>query len=89
MITLGALQSQYDNMMPCEADYDDERVEQIVDDYLREWSAADLLEILSGNILEGVNEALEREAIKQCKQEIAEAQAEWEYNQRCWGEEEE
>lgn len=84
MITLGALQSQYDHMMPCEADYDDERVEQIVEDYLKEWSAADLLEILSGNILEGVEEALEREAIKQCKQEIAEAQAEYEYNLRTW-----
>ena len=84
MITLGALQSQYDSMMPCEADYDDERVEQIVEDYLKEWSAADLLEILSGNILEGVEEALEREAIKQCKQEIAEAQEEYEYNQRTW-----
>lgn len=84
MITLGALQSQYDNMLPCEADYDDERVEQIIDDYLKEWSAADLLEILTGNILEGVEEALEREAIKQCKQEIAEAQAEYEYNQRTW-----
>lgn len=84
MITLGALQSQYDNMLPYEDDYDDARVEQIVDDYLKEWSAADLLEILSGNILEGVNEALEREAIKQCKREIAEAQAEYEYNLRTW-----
>lgn len=84
MITLGALQSQYDAMLPYEDDYDDERVEQIVDDYLKEWSAADLLEILSGNILEGVNEALEREAIKQNKQEIAEAQAEYEYNLRTW-----
>ena len=84
MITLGALQSQYDSMLPCEADYDDERVEQIVEDYLKEWSAADLLEILSGNILEGVEEALEREAIKQNKREIAEAQAEYEYNQRTW-----
>lgn len=84
MITLGALQSQYDNMMPCEADYDDERVEQIVDDYLKEWSAADLLEILSGNILEGAEAALKSEAIKQNKQEIAEAQAEYEYNLRTW-----
>ena len=84
MITLGALQSQYDNMLPHEDDYDDTQVEQIVEDYLKEWSAADLLEILSGNILEGVNEALEREAIKQCKQEIAEAQAEYEYNLRTW-----
>lgn len=84
MITLGALQSQYDAMLPYEDDYDDERVEQIVDEYLKEWSAADLLEILSGNILEGVNEALEREAIKQCKKEIAEAQAEYEYNLRVW-----
>lgn len=84
MITLGALQSQYDAMLDDDMDYDDVRVEQIVDDYLKEWSAADLLEILSGNILEGVNEALEREAIKQCKQEIAEAQAEYEYNLRTW-----
>lgn len=84
MITLGALQSQYDNMLPYEDDYDDARVEQIVDDYLKEWSAADLLEILSGEILEGAEEALEREAIKQCKQEIAEAQAEYEYNLRTW-----
>ena len=84
MITLGALQSQYDAMLPCEADYDDERVEQIIDGYLKEWSAADLLEILSGEVLEGVNEALEREAIKQNKQEIAEAQAEYEYNLRTW-----
>lgn len=84
MVTLGALQSQYDNMLPCEADYDDERVEQIIEDYLKEWSAADLLEILSGNILDGVNEALNREAIKQNKQEIAEAQAEYEYNLRTW-----
>lgn len=84
MITLGALQSQYDNMLPYEDDYDDARVEQIVDDYLKEWSAADLLEILSGNILRGAEEALEREAIKQNKQEIAEAQAEYEYNLRTW-----
>lgn len=84
MITLGALQSKYDNMLDDDIDYDDERVEQIVEDYLREWSAADLLEILSGKVLEGVEEALEREAIKQCKQEIAEAQEEYEYNQRTW-----
>lgn len=84
MITLGALQSQYDNMLPYEDDYDDERVEQIVDDYLKEWSAADLLEILSGNILRGAEEAIEREAIKQCKKEAAEAQAEYEYNLRTW-----
>lgn len=84
MVTLGALQSQYDAMLPYEDDYDDERVEQIVDGYLKEWSATDLLEILSGNILEGVNEALKREAIKQCKQEAAEAQAEYEYNRRTW-----
>lgn len=84
MVTLNSLQNQYDAMLPCEADYDDERVEQIVDNYLKEWSAADLLEILSGNILEGVEKALEREAIKQCKQEIAEAQAEYEYNLRTW-----
>lgn len=84
MITLGVLQSRYDAMLPCEADYDDERVEQIVDGYLKEWSAADLLEILSGNILRGAEEALEREAIKQCKQEAAEAQAEYKYNLRTW-----
>lgn len=84
MITLGALQSQYDAMLDDDMDYDDERVEQIVDDYLKEWSAADLLEILSGNILRGAEEALEREAIKQNKQEIAEAQAEYEYNLRTW-----
>ena len=84
MITLGALQSQYDTMLPYEDDYDDARVEQIVEDYLKEWSAADLLEILSGKVLEGAEEALEREAIKQCKQEIAEAQAEYEYNLRTW-----
>lgn len=84
MVTLGALQSQYDAMLDDDMDYDDARVEQIVDDYLKEWSAADLLEILSGKILEGAEEALEREAIKQCKQEIAEAQAEYEYNQRTW-----
>lgn len=84
MITLGALQSQYDNMLDDDMDYDDARVEQIVDDYLKEWSAADLLEILSGNILGGAVAALEREAIKQCKQEIAEAQAEYEYNLRTW-----
>lgn len=84
MITLGALQSQYDNMLDDDMDYDDERVEQIVDDYLSNWSAADLLEILSGNILGGAVAALEREAIKQCKQEIAEAQAEYEYNLRVW-----
>lgn len=86
MITLGALQSQYDNMQPDDDDYDDARVEQIVDDYLTEWSAADLLEILSGNILGGAVAALEREAIKQCKQEAAEAQAEYEYNLRTWDE---
>lgn len=86
MITLGALQSQYDAMLDDDMDHDDARVEQIVDDYLKEWSAADLLEILSGNILRGAEEALEREAIKQCKQEIAEAQAEYEYNLRTWDE---
>lgn len=84
MVTLAALQSQYDNMLPYDDDYDDARVEQIIEDYLKEWSVADLLEILSGNILDGVNEALEREAIKQNKQEIAEAQAEYEYNLRTW-----
>lgn len=84
MITLGALQSQYDAMLDDDMDYDDERVEHIIDDYLKEWSAADLLEILSGDILRGAEEALEREAIKQCKQEIAEAQAEYEYNLRTW-----
>ena len=84
MVTLGALQSQYDAMLDDDMDYDDVRVEQIVDDYLKEWSAADLLEILSGNILRGAEEALEREAIKQCKKEIAEAQAEYEYNLRVW-----
>lgn len=84
MATLNSLQSRYDAMLDDDMEYDDERVEQIVEDYLKEWSAADLLEILSGNILEGVNEALEREAIKQCKQEIAEAQAEYEYNLRTW-----
>lgn len=86
MITLGALQSQYDSMLDDDIDYDDVRVEQIIDDYLKEWSAADLLEILSGNILRGAEEALEREAIKQCKREIAEAQAEYEYNLRTWNE---
>lgn len=86
MITLGALQSQYDNMLDDDIDYDDERVEHIVEEYLKEWSAADLLEILSGNILEGAEEALEREAIKQNKREIAEAQAEYEYNLRTWDE---
>lgn len=86
MVTLDSLQSQYDAMLPYEDDYDDERVEQIVDDYLSNWSAADLLEILSGKILDGVNEALEREAIKQNKQEIAKAQAEYEYNLRTWDE---
>ena len=84
MVTLAALQSQYDAMLPCEADYDDERVEQIVDDYRKEWSAADLLEILSGKILEGAEAALKSEAIKQNKQEIAEAQVEYEYNLRTW-----
>lgn len=84
MVTLGALQSQYDAMLDDGMDYDDARVEQIVDDYLKEWSAADLLEILSGKVLEGAEKALEREAIKQCKQEIAEAQAEYEYNLRTW-----
>ena len=84
MVTLCALQSQYDAMLPCEADYDDERVERIIEVYLKEWSAADLLEILSGKVLEGVNEALKSEAIKQNKQEIAEAQAEYEYNLRTW-----
>jgi hypothetical protein len=84
MVTLAALQSQYDAMLPCEADYDDERVEQIVDDYRKEWSAADLLEILSGKILEGAEAAIKSEAIKQNKQEIAEAQAEYEYNLRTW-----
>lgn len=84
MVTLGALQSQYDAMLDDGMDYDDDRVEQIVEDYMKKWSAADLLEILSGNILRGAEEALEREAIKQCKQEIAEAQAEYEYNLRTW-----
>lgn len=84
MVTLGALQSQYDNMLPYEDDYDDELVEQIVEDYMKEWSAADLLEILSGKILEGAEEALKQEAIKQCKKEAAEAKAEYEYNLRTW-----
>ena len=73
-------------MLDDDMDYDDARVEQIIDDYLKEWSAADLLEILSGKVLEGVNKALKSEAIKQNKQEIAEAQAEYEYNRRVWSE---
>lgn len=84
MVTLNNLQNQYDNMLDDDIDYDETRVGQIIEDYQKEWSAADLLEILSGEILEGVNEALEREAIKQNKQEIAEAQAEYEYNLRTW-----
>lgn len=84
MVTLAALQSQYDAMLPYEDDYDDERVEQIIEGYLKEWSAADLLEILTGNILEGVNEALEQEAIRQCKKEADEAKVEYEYNLRTW-----
>lgn len=84
MATLNSLQNQHDAMLDDDMDYDDARVEQIIDDYLKEWSAADLLEILSGKILEGVNEALKREAIKQCKKEAAEAQAEYEYNLRTW-----
>ncbi|HHK5988351.1 hypothetical protein ACTHSQ_07230 [Neisseria sp. P0009.S008] len=84
MATLNSLQNQHDAMLDDDMDYDDARVEQIVEDYLKEWSAADLLEILSGNILDGVNKALNREAIKQCKREIAEAQAEYEYNLRTW-----
>ena len=84
MATLNSLQNQHDAMLDDDMDYDDARVDQIVDDYLKEWSAADLLEILTGNILDGVNEALKSEAIKQIKQEIAEAQAEYEYNLRTW-----
>ena len=84
MATLNSLQNQHDAMLDDDMDYDDSRVEQIIEDYLKKWSAADLLEILSGKVLEGVEEALEREAIKQCKQEIAEAQAEYEYNLRVW-----
>lgn len=84
MATLDSLQNQHDAMLDDDLDYDDARVEQIVEDYKKEWSAADLLEILSGEILEGAEEALEREAIKQNKREIAEAQAEYEYNLRTW-----
>nr|DAS27702.1 MAG TPA: hypothetical protein [Caudoviricetes sp.] len=84
MVTLDSLQRQYDSMLDDDIDYDETRVDQIIEDYQKEWSAADLLEILSGNILRGAEEALEREAIKQCKQEIAEAQAEYEYNLRTW-----
>lgn len=82
MVTLNDLQRQYDNMLDDDIDYDETRVDQIIEDYQKEWSAADLLEILSGKILEGAEEAFKREAIKQCKQEIAEAQAEYEYNLR-------
>ncbi len=88
MITLGALQSQYDAMLDDDLDYDEVRVELIVENYKKEWSAADLLEILSGEILDGAEEALEREAIKQNKREIAEAQAEYEYNLRTWNDQE-
>lgn len=88
MITLSALQSQYDAMLDDDMDYDDARVENIIEEYLKEWSAADLMEILSGNIYLAAYEALERDAIKQCKQEMAEAQAEYEYNQRTWGDDE-
>lgn len=84
MVTLNNLQNQYDAMLDDDLGYDPERVEQITEDYLKEWSAADLLEILSGKVLEGAEEALKCEAIKQCKQEIAEAQAEYEYNLRTW-----
>lgn len=88
MITLSALQSQYDAMLDDDMDYDDARVENIIEEYLKEWSAADLMEILSGNIYLAAHEALERDAIKQCKQEMAEAKAEYEYNQRTWGDDE-
>ena len=84
MVTLDSLQHQYDNMLDDDMDYDETRVDQIIEDYQKEWSAADLLEILSGEILEGAEEALKQVAIKQCKQEIAEAQAEYEYNLRTW-----
>lgn len=86
MVTLNNLQRQYDNMLDDDMDYDETRVDQIIEDYRKEWSAADLLEILSGKILEGAEEALKREAINQCKKEIAEAQAEYEYNLRTWDE---
>lgn len=84
MVTLNSLQSQYDNMLDDNMDYDETRVDQIIEDYQKEWSAADLLEILSGNILGGAVAALKQVAIKQCKQEIAEAQEEYEYNLRTW-----
>lgn len=84
MAILNSLQNQYDAMLDDDLDYDEVRVELIVENYKKEWSAADLLEILSGEILDGAEEALEREAIKQNKREIAEAQAEYEYNLRTW-----
>lgn len=84
MATLNSLQNQHDAMLDDDMDYDEVRVELIVENYKKEWSAADLLEILSGEILDGAEEALEREAIKQNKREIAEAQAEYEYNLRTW-----
>lgn len=84
MVTLNNLQNQYDNMLDDDMDYDETRVDQIIEDYQKEWSAADLLEILSGKILRGAEEALKEVAIKQNKQEIAEAQAEYEYNLRTW-----
>ncbi len=84
MATLNSLQNQYDAMLDDDLGYDEVRVELIVENYKKEWSAADLLEILSGEILDGAEEALEREAIKQNKREIAEAQAEYEYNLRTW-----
>lgn len=84
MVTLNSLQNQHDAMLDDDMDYDEVRVELIVENYKKEWSAADLLEILSGEILDGAEEALEREAIKQNKREIAEAQAEYEYNLRTW-----
>lgn len=84
MVTLDSLQRQYDSMLDDDIDYDETRVDQIIEDYQKEWSAADLLEILSGKILRGAEEALKEVAIKQNKQEIAEAQAEYEYNLRTW-----
>lgn len=84
MATLNSLQNQHDAMLDDDMDYDEVRVELIVENYKKEWSAADLLEILSGEILDGAEEALELEAIKQNKREIAEAQAEYEYNLRTW-----
>ena len=87
MITLGALQSQYDAMLDDDIDYDDARADEIYDEIQLEWSAADLLEILRGQAYALAKDALMGKAIDMAREEALKAREEYEEERRLWRDE--